>query len=1616
MLKRTLVGGAALAIVAASLLPAASASPLQGAAPAAAETNVGAVVTPVAGGNAVPDLAARLKKAKKDRENQFSQKERMVAAKKSGIKAPTVSAASLAYFNAQQDALAGKKVPNAYRNAVNAKNPNVPHYFGPFANYANSPQHLAVAIVDIAPPPGYDAAAPVAGLRPAAASAIVDDAGVVTGFIVTDPGAGYTSAPAIKVSRLGKAPAGTDAVATASVGAVLDRVDIAAAGVEYNDPATLNFAGGLDPDPAKARAAEGTAVLDFNGTITGVNITDYGMGYVTEPAITITDPVGTGTGGLLKAVMAQGVTAIALVSGGTNYMLPGITKFVDTLPVPGYVNDPGKIKNNLGQYLAIGAPDETTYPGADFYEIAVVQYSEQMHSNLPKTLLRGYVQLTDCSVAGAVKLTNELRNGSLVPAMITNRDGTTRQACGYDNPQYLGPVLAARKDHPVRVLFRNLLPTGVDGDLFLPVDTTVMGSGPGSKVEPTKANNWGLNSAGLGNPQNPDCGFTPKPAGCYSENRATPHLHGGATPWISDGTPHQWITPAGETTDYPAGVSVKNVPDMPDPGPGAMTFFYTNQQSARLMFYHDHAWGITRLNVYAGEAAGYLITDDSEKLLRDNNVIPSGNDTFPLIIQDKTFVPTDAELSVSDPGWDTTAWGGYGQLWLPHTYMPAQNPYDPSGTNQFGRWAYGPWFWPPLTTMMFGPIANPYAGTCVPQMDWCDPTEWKEIPGVPNESMGMEAFADTPMVNGTAYPKFTVDPTAIRFKILNAANDRFFNLQLYRAIGNNAAGDNCTEDGTNCTEVALDQLQVAQAKTDPFVVPNPDTNLSPAGPTWNMLATESGWLAQPTQIPMQPITWVTDPTVFNAGNVDKHSLLLGPAQRADVVVDFSKLAGQTFILYNDAPAAFPARDPRYDYYTDNADLRDTGGANTTPAGYGPNTRTVMEITVRPTCAGTCAPFSLSRANTWWASSKLGGKGIFEKYQNPIVVGQDAYNRAYGTGFNGKGGPGVDGYVRIQDSQFTFKTLPTNGTGGYDAAAAKGATGATVTMDLGAKAMHDEMNAAWDNMYGRMSGNLGLEAPNNQPGLAQNLILYPYPNPVTESFIGLPLADGAYDDGVSAVPVVTQKDGTQIWKITHNGVDSHPIHFHFSDVQLINRVGWDGVIRAPEQSEVGWQDTVRVSPLEDTIVAMRPLLMQTPFGIPVSSRPLNPSLPIGSADGFINVGPDGNCFTDAAGNCLPPITNEKTSFDWEYVWHCHILSHEEMDMMRPITVKAPATKPDAPSVTVNAVTGSADLAWTDGTPWTGVDWADAAASTNQATWGNAKNEVGFKVLRAPVTLAGGKLTYDPNAFTEVFTPLANVVKWTDPSGGLSAAGDPKFVYEVVAWNAAGDATSSAAGLPSAPDAPTTVSATANGKAIDLVWAAPANNGGAAIGGYTISYLRVGSNGTPATATAAAGATTKTLTGLQTGTSYTVTIVATNKVGNSPSATFAGAKTDPSPSAPGPVPAGGSTIQAVAGATARAFTLNWVAPAQWGTLGAFGGLQVQFQVSGQNNWKAVPVVGTVSATTSTLSVTLPSTDASGRNVTRGTRVVISVAAIAGNITTPTSQQQAGTTRNSATVAVP
>jgi len=946
---------------------------------------------------------------------------------------------------------------------------------------------------------------------------------------------------------------------------------------------------------------------------------------------------------------------------------PLLRKFVDGMPGLGPDN-----ANNLGQYLSVAKPDTVSYPGSDYYEISLRQFTEKMHSDLPATTLRGYVQ------------TN------------MGTDGTGHNTLAPDPIHYLGPFIVARKDRPVRIKFTNELPIGEAGDLFIPVDKSVMGAGMG-----------------------------PNGVDMYTENRGTLHLHGGITPWISDGTPHQWITPAGESTPYPKGVSVKNVPDMPDPGDGSMTFFYSNQQSARLMFYHDHSFGITRLNVYAGEAAGYLITDPVEDKLVANGVIPA--DQIPIVVQDKTFVDSET-VRVTDPTWnwgtgpvaaDGTRTPVTGDLWLPHVYVPAQNPALPDGINPTGRWHYGPWFWPPVpdSAIEFPPIPNPYY----------DPVNapWEPalMPATPNPSMGMEAFHDTAMVNGTAYPVLDVQPKSYRLRILNASNDRFFNLQMYTADPTIVSAD-----GRRNTEIKM----VPAVPTDGYPetwptdgrvggAPDPAT----AGPEWVQIGTEGGFLPAPAVIAQQPITWNFDPTMFNFGNVQDHSLLVAPAERADVIVDFSKYAGKTLILYNDAPTAFPALDARTDYFYGDEDHRDTGGTAPTEAGFGPSTRTIMQI--RVAAAQPAPAFNVDTLKKAFATT-ADHEGVFKTGQHNVIVPDARYNSAYGTTTLP-----VDPYVRIYDNEKTFTALD----------------GSSVTIPLEPKAIQDETSEVWDPVYGRMSGKLGLEMPRTNATNA-NFVLYSYSDPVTENVTDAMTALGP-----------PSADGTQLWKITHNGVDTHPIHFHLFDVQLINRVGWDGFIRTPDDNELGWKDTVRISPLEDTIVALRPLAPKLPFGLPDSVRPLNPAIPLHSGMGFSSINP-------LTGQLYPtPVTNEMTNFGWEYVWHCHILSHEEMDMMRPISLDVARSLPTTPALAAVGIPGS-PIALT---------WTDATAPDDPATWGNPSNEVGFRIDRTTVDAAGAELA----PYSAIATTTANVTTFTDPT----TVGGTAYAYKVFAFNAAGE---------------------------------------------------------------------------------------------------------------------------------------------------------------------------------------------------------------------------------------
>jgi len=158
-----------------------------------------------------------------------------------------------------------------------------------------------------------------------------------------------------------------------------------------------------------------------------------------------------------------------------------------------------------------------------------------------------------------------------------HRDLPAATMWGY-NAMWPGPTFEVRRGEPLFVEWTNHLPTRH----FLPVDATIHGAGDG-----------------------------------VPEVRTVTHVHGAQVLPDSDGYPDAWVTSDGKTGSVTA----------------ANPCHYPNDQAATTLWYHDHALGITRLNVYAGLAGFYLIRDDQEDALN----LPSGPYEIPLLIQDRKF-------------------------------------------------------------------------------------------------------------------------------------------------------------------------------------------------------------------------------------------------------------------------------------------------------------------------------------------------------------------------------------------------------------------------------------------------------------------------------------------------------------------------------------------------------------------------------------------------------------------------------------------------------------------------------------------------------------------------------------------------------------------------------------------------------------------------------------------------------------------------------------------------------------------------------------------------------------------------------------------------------------------
>jgi spore coat protein A len=373
----------------------------------------------------------------------------------------------------------------------------------------------------------------------------------------------------------------------------------------------------------------------------------------------------------------------------------------------------------------------------------------------------------------------------------------------------------------------------------------------------------------------------------------------------------------------------------------------------------------------------------------------------------------------------------------------------------------------------------------------------------PDPSCVPEFFGDTMLVNGTVFPFLEVEQRQYRFRLLNACQARFLNPRLVYASG---------PKGPN----------------------NAEPNTSRRGPAFVQFGSEGGFLPAPTMLngPGQPL------------------LLLAPAERADLIVDFRDVeAGSTLILYSDAPAPYPMGDDRNDYFPGNP------STPSSTAGFGPNTRTLLQIRVKARVGAADAPVTLP----------------------PILTPTDPFLIAQTPGHP--------------------TDIPT------------GVPVRRLTLD-------EESDE-----HGRLIQFLGTD----QPVVA--------PDEFGRMYVDYPTE-------------IVRAGSTEVWEIVNNTGDTHPIHFHLVNAQVLSRQPFDsegytggapaltGAATGPDRNELGWKETVRMNPGEVTRVLMKFDLPTVPFAVPASPRLAKDYHVKGGA---------------------------------EYVWHCHILEHEEHDMMRPLVV-------------------------------------------------------------------------------------------------------------------------------------------------------------------------------------------------------------------------------------------------------------------------------------------------------------------------------------------------------------
>ncbi len=436
--------------------------------------------------------------------------------------------------------------------------------------------------------------------------------------------------------------------------------------------------------------------------------------------------------------------AAAQIPGGT--LDPGaVTKFVTRMLIPPVMPRAGTITMPGGK------------PG-DYYEISMKQISQQiLPAGLPATTVWGY---------GAVK------SASSRGLLLHNAPSLT---------------IESRWNRPVRIKWINDLKDANGNYLphLLPVDPTLHWANPPGGTD--------------GRDMRPTLTETPGPY--TGPVPIVTHLHGAAGVGDeSDGYAEAWYLPpatnipAGYATEgtwyqFFAGKAASNF--AVNWGPGFATFQYPNNQRESTLWYHDHALGMTRLNVYAGPAGFFLVRGGPEG---DKAVLDSRTGTTAVL---PSPAPNEGDMANK-------------------TYYEIPIAVQDRSFNSDGSLFY------PDTRAFFDGYAGPY----IPETD---------VSPIWNP----EFFGNMTMVNGNTWPFQTVEKRRYRLRFLNGCQSRFLIL-----------------DFSNIPGVEVWQI-----------------------------GNEGGFLAEPV----------------NLTAVNGNRLLMGLAERADLIVDFTGVPVGNYVLGNVGP-------------------------------------------------------------------------------------------------------------------------------------------------------------------------------------------------------------------------------------------------------------------------------------------------------------------------------------------------------------------------------------------------------------------------------------------------------------------------------------------------------------------------------------------------------------------------------------------------------------------------------------------------------------------------------------------------------------------------------------------